>query len=80
MSTSSTQQTDTDPPLGSVPLQVETAPSQMLADIPTFTRIIGFAGLFFLVLGAVAVITNMYVGPRIVGTGMGYMLACSASA
>ncbi len=75
MSTTSTPTTEPNPPIGSAPLQVETAPSQMMADIPTFTRIIGFAGLFFLVLGAVAVITNMYVGPRIVGPGMGYLLA-----
>jgi ABC-type transport system involved in multi-copper enzyme maturation permease subunit len=71
--TSSTPPTDTTP--GGTALRVETAPSVVLTETPTFTRIIGFIGLFLLVLGAVAVITNEYLGPRWIGKGGGYLFS-----
>ncbi len=55
---------------------IETAPSPMLADGPTFSRLIGFIGLVFLVLGAAAVIATRVIGtPRLVSEGMGFMFA-----
>ncbi|MDB5311084.1 MAG: hypothetical protein JWO38_5286 [Gemmataceae bacterium] len=53
----------------------ETAPSQVLAEGPAFARMVGFAGLFGLVLGGVVVVTNMALSPRWIGTGWGYMFA-----
>jgi len=53
----------------------ESAPSQMLAEGPALARMVGFAGLFGLVLGAVVVITNMALSPRWIGTGWGYIFA-----
>jgi ABC-2 type transport system permease protein len=54
---------------------VETAPSAMLAEGPTFARFVGFIGLFFLVLGAVVVISTRALGPRWVPEGFGYLSA-----
>src|SRR6478672_8464080 len=54
---------------------IETAPSAMLAEGPTFARLVGFVGLFFLVLGAVVVISTRVLGPRWVPEGFGYLSA-----
>jgi ABC-type transport system involved in multi-copper enzyme maturation permease subunit len=54
---------------------VETAPSAMLAEGPTFARFVGFVGLFLLVLGAVVVISTRAVGPRWVPEGFGFLFA-----
>lgn len=75
-----TEPTPPSPAVGATVSPVETAPSAVLTEIPTFARFIGFGGLFLLVLGAVAVITNMYVGPRWIGPGWGYMFALSGLA
>jgi ABC-type transport system involved in multi-copper enzyme maturation permease subunit len=54
---------------------IETAPSQTLAQGPALARMVGFAGLFALVLGAVVIITNMALSPRWITTGWGYLFA-----
>lgn len=54
---------------------VETAPSRVLADPQAFNRLVGFVGLFGLVLGLVVIIANMAIGPRWVGVGGGYLFA-----
>lgn len=54
---------------------IETAPSQMITELPATARVIGFGGLFLFVLGVVAVVTNMALGPRWIGVGGGYMFA-----
>ena len=56
-------------------MPVETAPSTMLAEGPTFARAVGFAGLFFLVLGGVVVISTRVLGPRWVPEGFGFLSA-----
>ena len=58
----STTQTDPTPPPVLGP--VETAPSAMVAEAPTFTRITGMVGLGLFVLGAAVVIATKAVGPR----------------
>lgn len=68
------------PPTGTEPSPlsvrpIETAPSQVLAEGPAFARMIGFAGLFGLVLGAFVIITNQVLGPRWVSIGGGYLFA-----
>ena len=57
------------------PLPAETAPSQTMAQGPAFARMVGFAGLFALILGAVVVITNMALTPRWITTGWGYLFS-----
>jgi ABC-2 type transport system permease protein len=57
------------------PAAVETAPSAMLAEGPTFARGVGFAGLFFLVLGGVVVTSTRMLGPRWVPEGFGFLSA-----
>ena len=52
---------------------VETAPSQMIAEGPTFARLVGFMGLFALVLGLVVIITNEALSPRWISKGWGYI-------
>ncbi len=54
---------------------LETAPSAMLIEGPTFARLVGFVGLFLLVLGAVVVISTRAVGPRWVPESWGFMAA-----
>jgi len=54
---------------------VETAPSAILAEGPTFARAVGFAGLFFFVLGGVVVISTRMLGPRWVPEGFGFLAA-----
>jgi gliding motility-associated transport system permease protein len=54
---------------------VETAPSAMLVEGPTFARGVGFAGLFFFVLGLVVVISTRMLGPRWVPEGFGFLAA-----
>ena len=53
----------------------ETAPSQTMVEGPGFARIVGFVGLFALVLGSVVIITNMALTPRWITTGWGYLFA-----
>jgi ABC-type transport system involved in multi-copper enzyme maturation permease subunit len=53
---------------------LEVAPSDVAADEPTLARIVGLAGLGATTLGIAAVIANEY-GPRLVGTGGGYLIA-----
>ena len=57
------------------PLPVETAPSQTFKQGPAFARMVGFAGLFALVLGAVVIVTNMALSPRWITTGWGYLFS-----
>jgi ABC-type transport system involved in multi-copper enzyme maturation permease subunit len=52
----------------------------MLAEGPAFARMVGFAGLFGLVLGAVVVVTNMALTPRWITTGWGYLFAATGIA
>jgi ABC-type transport system involved in multi-copper enzyme maturation permease subunit len=56
-------------------LPLETAPSQTMAQGPGFARMVGFAGLFALVLGMVVVVTNMALSPRWITTGWGYLFS-----
>ena len=56
-------------------MPIETAPSSLLAEGPTFARAVGFAGLFFLVLGGVVVISTRVLGPRWVPEGFGFLSA-----
>ena len=57
------------------PSPVETAPSAVLVDGPMLARLVGFIGLFFLVLGAVIVITTRAVGPRWLPESYGFLFA-----
>lgn len=53
----------------------ETAPSQTVAELPTLSRLVGFGGLFFLVLGLVTIISTKALGPRWLSEGYGYLFA-----
>ncbi len=53
----------------------ETAPSQTMVEGPGFARIVGFVGLFALVLGSVVIITNIALTPRGITTGWGYLFS-----
>lgn len=68
--------TDPTPPasaaLGPV-APIETPPSPIVAEGPTFARIVGFIGLFGAVLGLVVIVTTRAVGPRWVPEGFGYI-------
>lgn len=55
------------------PPPAETAPSAILVEGPTFARFVGFAGLFFLVLGSVVVVSTRALGPRWVSEGFGFL-------
>lgn len=57
------------------PPPVETAPSAVVAEGPMFARLVGFIGLFLLVLGAVVVITTRAVGPRWLPESFGFLFA-----
>src|SRR5205823_1641530 len=52
---------------------VETAPSEVRADEPTFARLVGALGLSAFVLGLIAIVANQY-SPRWVGISGGYLL------
>lgn len=73
MSTSTTDPIAPPAP-GPTALPAETAPSQTLAEGQAFGRLVGFAGLFGLVLGTVVVVTNSALTPRWIGSGMGYLI------
>jgi ABC-2 type transport system permease protein len=83
MSTTTPETRPTDPVLvpAAVPLAgpaqppPETPPSALLAEGPTFARLVGFGGLFLLVLGAVVVISTRALGPRWVPESWGFMSA-----
>src|SRR5437870_905099 len=51
---------------------VETAPSEVRADEPTFARLVGALGLSAFVLGLIAIVANQY-SPRWVGISGGYL-------
>lgn len=51
---------------------IETAPSQLVVEGPALARLIGFIGLFCLILGLVVIITNEMLSPRWIGKGGGY--------
>jgi ABC-type transport system involved in multi-copper enzyme maturation permease subunit len=53
----------------------ETAPSVLAADEPTVARVIGFIGLLFFVLGAVAIGFDLAGSKRWIGGGFGSVLA-----
>lgn len=75
----STTQTDpTTPAVAAVP--VETAPSAVVAQAPTFTRMVGLAGVGMFVLGAAVVIATKAVGPRWFPEGWGYLFAAFGTA
>jgi len=57
-------------PIGS---PVETAPSAVLVEGPTFARAVGFLGLFLLTLGGVVIISTRALGPRWVPEGWGFL-------
>lgn len=68
----------TTPPIGPndyATRPIETAPSQTMADLPNIARVIGFAGLFALVLGVVVIVLNMTLSPRWIGKGGGYLFS-----
>jgi len=74
MSTTTTP--DPNPPAAALaPPPAETAPSRVLTEAQTFARLVGFVGLFLLVLGVVVVVANDAVGPRWVGKGGGFLFA-----
>ena len=54
---------------------VETAPSAIVAEGPAISRIIGFFGLFGLVLGSVVIITTRAASPRWVPEWFGFVSA-----
>ena len=62
--------------VGPLRAPVETAPSGTRIEGPAFARIVGFLGLFLLVLGAVVVVATRATGQaRIVPEGWGFLLA-----
>lgn len=66
------------PPAGGPP--AETAPSQVYDEGQSFGRMVGFVGLFGLVLGSVLVISNQAFSPRLFGSGVGYLAAAAGVA
>ena len=56
------------------PRPAETAPSAVAADTLGLARVVGFVGLFVLVLGVVVWVTNLTLGPRWMGPGWSYFL------
>ncbi|MBX9582859.1 MAG: ABC transporter permease [Gemmataceae bacterium] len=56
------------------PRPAETAPSAVLSDAPSLARVVGFVGLFLLLLGVIVWVTNQALGPRWLGPGWSYFL------
>ena len=52
---------------------VESAPSQISADEPSWARTVGLMGIMTTVLGLTVVFFNEFYGPRIIGKGMGFV-------
>lgn len=75
MSTSTTDPIAPPPPAPEYARPAETAPSQTYDEGQAFGRLVGFAGLFGLVLGTVVVVTNTALTPRWISSGWGYMIA-----
>lgn len=65
------------PPPPAAPPPAETAPSQSYDEGQAFGRIVGFVGLFGLVLGAVVIIANQAFAPRLFGSSVGYLAAAA---
>lgn len=63
------------PPAADPARPAETAPSQTYDEGYAFGRMVGFAGLFGLVLGAVVILTNQALTPRWITSGWGYLFA-----
>jgi ABC-type transport system involved in multi-copper enzyme maturation permease subunit len=63
------------PPAPETARPVETAPSQTYDEGQAFGRLVGFVGLFGLVLGAVVIVTNQAFTPRWITSGWGYLFA-----
>src|SRR6516225_164176 len=76
----STTQTDPTPPADIILRPAETAPSAIVAEAPTFTRLAGMVGLGLFVLGAAVVIATKAVGPRWFPEGWGYIFAALGTA
>ncbi|MBN9518009.1 ABC transporter permease [bacterium] len=77
MSTSTTDPIAPPPPAPEYARPAETAPSQTYDEGQAFGRLVGFAGLFGLVLGAVVVVTNTALTPRWISSGWGYLIAAA---
>ncbi|MCI0705792.1 MAG: ABC transporter permease [Planctomycetia bacterium] len=61
---------------GPIDRPIETAPSVIVSEKPTFARIIGLIGLFLLVLGVVVVVATRATGKeRLLPEGWGFMFA-----
>src|SRR4051812_23855074 len=76
MSTTTTPDPIAPPPPAPEPTRpAETAPSQTYDEGQAFGRLVGFAGLFGLVLGAVVIVTNQAFTPRWITSGWGYLFA-----
>jgi hypothetical protein len=73
----STMTEPTPPPSAAPP---EVSPSAVLPEGPALARAVGFAGLFLLVVGLVAVITNRVLTPRWIGVTGGYFLSATGLA
>lgn len=56
------------------PRPAELAPSAVASDTLGLARVVGFVGLFLLVLGVVVWVTNQALGPRWMGPGWAYFL------
>ncbi|MFO0797893.1 MAG: ABC transporter permease [Gemmataceae bacterium] len=77
MSTSTTDPIAPPPAADAVARPAETAPSQSYDEGQSFGRLVGFVGLFGLVLGSVVIITNQALTPRLFGSGFGYLAAAA---
>ncbi len=79
MSTTTPETSPPDPVTAPIPLTagptppVETAPSMVLVEGPTFARGVAFVGLFLFVLGMMVVVSTRALGPRWVPEGWGFM-------
>ena len=54
------------------PAPIETPPSPLMQEIPSLPRMIGFLGLFLLILGLVVVISTRILGDRLIPVAWGF--------